>query len=324
VIVGGLGPRGVVSTASYEARAYGVHSAMPMAAARKRCPDGVYLRPRFIRYKEISDRVRAILDSRSPTVESISLDEAFFDLSNLDAESAGAAARADEIKRMVQADTNLTCSVGVAPNRFLAKLASELDKPDGFFVIEPEDVIDLLDPLPVGTIWGVGKVTERRLTGLGLLRFRDVRLAPLDLLVREFGSMGRRLQALARGEDDTPLGGEASSRSISREVTYSFDLTDPAEIEKEVRGLARIVAECLEGESLLCRTIRIKIRYPDFRTITRQARLSVGTDAAALIEQIAVHLLHDRVFLSESGVRLIGVGVGTLAEASARQLPLFE
>lgn len=324
VIVGGLGPRGVVSTASYEARTRGVHSAMPMALARKRCPDGVYLRPRFARYKEISDRVRAILRARSPIVETISLDEAFFDLSGRAGASDAAAGVAREIKEQVRAETMLACSVGVAPNRFLAKLASELGKPDGFLVIEPEGVRELLDPLPVGRIWGVGKVTERRLTGLGLLRVCDVRLAPLELLVREFGAMGRRLHELARGDDDQPLGGEAEARSISREVTYAYDLTDPIEIESEVRQLARTVARRLQVESLLCRTVRIKIRYPDFRTITRQVRLGVGADTSGMIERLAVHLLHDRVTLDEAGVRLIGVSVGRLSETTARQLPLFE
>jgi len=324
VIVGGLGPRGVVSTASYEARVYGVHSAMPTAVARRLCPDGVFLRPRFARYKEISDQVRAILREVSPVVETISLDEAFFDLSEHGTSFDDAAAVARRLKERVRVETDLTCSVGVAPNRFLAKLASELDKPDGFLVIVPERVRELLDPLPVGRIWGVGKVAERRLTGLGLLRVRDVRLAPLDLLEREFGATGRRLQRLAGGEDETPLDGEAEARSISREVTYSYDLTDREEIEAEVRRLARDVVRRLQEESLLCRTVRIKIRYPDFRTITRQARLHVGTDAVGLIERVAVGLLHDRVALDESGVRLIGVGVGRLTEATARQLALFD
>jgi len=324
VIVGGLGPRGVVSTASYEARVFGIHSAIPMAVARRRCPSGVYLRPRFTRYKEISDQVRSILREASPMVEAISLDEAFFDLSGCCGGFGEAEAIARDVKGRVQSETGLTCSVGVAPNRFLAKLGSELDKPDGFLVIEPKGIQELLDPLPVGRIWGVGDVTERRLVGLGLLRIRDVRLAPLELLDREFGTTGRRLQALARGEDDTPLGEVAESRSISREVTYPYDLTEPQEIESEVRALARVVAERLRAESLLCRTVRIKIRYPDFRTITRQLRLGVGADASGLIERLVVHLLHDRVSLDEAGIRLIGVGVGDVSEATARQLPLFE
>jgi len=324
VIVGGLGPRGVVSTASYEARRFGVRSAMPIALARKRCPDGIYLRPRFKRYKEVSSAVRAILAEYSPVIEAISLDEAFFDLSNHGETFASARAVAEEIKRRVLAETGLTCSVGIAPNRFLAKLASELDKPDGLRVIEPERIEEVLDPLPVGAIWGVGKVTERRLKGLGILTVRDLRLTPLSLLIREFGRMGGRLHELACGIDETPLCREIGSRSISRELTYPFDLVDPGSVEEEVRRLARQVARALRESSLLCRTVRIKVRYPDFRTVTRQARLGVGIDSERLIETVAVYLLRERVRLDERGVRLIGVGAANLAETKARQLPLFE
>jgi DNA polymerase-4 len=323
VIVGGLGPRGVVSTASYEARAFGIHSAMPMAVARRRCPSGIYLSPRFARYKEISDVVRRILRHYSPVVETVSLDEAFFDLSRHGQEPEKAAAVARGIKRRVEGETRLTCSVGLAPNRFLAKLASELSKPDGFLAIEPDEVQELLDPLPIDRLWGVGRVTERRLSGLGLLRIGDLRRAPLELLVREFGSNGRRLQRLACGIDETPLQGETESKSISREVTFPFDVVETAEIEKEARRLARAVVSQLQRESLVCRTVRIKVRYPDFRTITRQTRLGSGTDSARLIEALAVHLLRDRTRLDERGIRLIGVGVGSLSETRERQLSLF-
>jgi DNA polymerase-4 len=321
VIVGGLGPRGVVSTASYEARRYGVHSAIPMAVARKRCPDGVFLSGRFDRYHEISTRVREILFRASPVLETMSLDEAFFDLSGHGREAAAVAA---SLKREVQTDTGLTCSVGVAPNRFLAKMGSELSKPDGFLVIGPEQVRELLDPLPIGKMWGVGEVTERRLRGLGLLRIADVRLAPVDLLVREFGSMGARLHELACGEDETPITGESESVSMSREVTYGVDLIHFEEIEAEVRRLARIVAAELREASMLCRTVRIKIRYPDFRTITRQIRVTVATDSEGLIEALAAHLLRERAALDERGVRLIGVGVSALGPATCRQLSLFD
>jgi len=324
VIVGGLGPRGVVSTASYEARRYGVHSAMPIALARKRCPNGIYLRPRFERYKEISSSVRAILAKYSPVIETISLDEAFFDLSSHGETFASARAVAEEIKRSVRAATGLTCSVGIAPNRFLSKLASELHKPDGLTVIEPERIHEVLDPLPVGAIWGVGKVTERRLKGLGLFTVRDLRLAPVSLLIREFGRMGSRLHELARGIDETPLGREATARSISRELTYPFDLVDPETIETEVRRLARAVARRLRRSSLLCRTVRVKVRYPDFRTVTRQVRLGVGIDSENLIETVAVYLLRERIELDERGVRLIGVGAAHLSETTTRQLPLFQ
>jgi len=320
VIVGGLGPRGVVATASYEARIYGIHSAMPMALAHQRCPDGVFLRGRFERYAEVSERVRAIILRAATVIETVSLDEAFFDLSH-HGDAVELAAR--EVKRSVEAETGLTCSVGLAPNRFLAKLASELNKPNGFRVIEPAAVRAVLDPLPVGRIWGVGDVTEKRLRSLGLLRVADLRQADVELLVREFGMYGQRLFELAHGRDDTAIAGEAESRSISRETTYDVDLVSADEIEREIERMARLVAASLEEESLLCRTVRIKIRYPDFRTVTRQVRLGVPVDSAGVIEAVAVHLLRHRVALDDRGVRLIGVGVGNLVGTSARQLPLF-
>jgi DNA polymerase-4 len=323
VIVGGLGPRGVVSTASYEARPYGVRSALPMAVARRLCPDGIYVSPRFVRYREISDHVRTILRRFSPTIETLSLDEAFFDLSERGPSFEAVHQAARTIKRDVQAETKLTCSVGLAPNRFLAKLGSEMNKPDGFMVIDPDQVHEILDPLPVGQIWGVGKVTARRLASLGVLRVKDLRFAPTDLLVRELGSTGRRLQQLAEGIDDTPLSGEVDSKSISRETTYSFDVTDLNEMEAEARRLAGHVARSLQAENLTCRVVRIKVRYPDFKTITRQSQLSVGTDSHQVIESLVLELLRKRVPLDEGGIRLLGVGLGGIVESLARQLPLF-
>lgn len=320
VIVGGLGPRGVVATASYEARPFGVHSAMPMAVARRRCPDGIFLPGRFERYHEVSERVRSVILRSASVIEPVSLDEAYFDLSH-HGDAVELAAR--EVKRGVEAETGLTCSVGLAPNRFLAKLASELNKPNGFRVIEPEAIQRTLDPLPVGRISGVGEVTERRLRGLGILRVVDLRQADVDLLVREFGSYGEWLRELAHGRDETPLVGEVESRSISRETTYGVDLVSPDEIRREVERMALIVAANLAEEALLCRTVRVKVRYPDFRTVTRQLRLGVAVDAPGVIEAVAVHLLRHRIELDDRGVRLIGVGVGNLVGTTARQLPLF-
>ena len=322
VIVGGLGPRGVVATASYEARTYGIHSALPMAIARRNCPDGIFVPARFIRYKEVSDHVRSILRGFSPVIETISLDEAFLDLSEHGPDFVAVREIARRIKHQVQAETELTCSVGLAPNRFLAKLGSELDKPNGFCAIDPEHIQEILDPLPVGQLWGVGQVTENRLASLGFLRVRDLRLAPVALLEREFGAQGRRLQELAQGMDDTPLLGGADSRSISREATFSFDVVDPLEIEKAVRKLANQVSRQLRREHLLCRVVRIKVRYPDFKTITRQRQMSVGTDDPGVIESMALGLLRDRVALDEQGIRLLGVGLANLGERTSRQLPL--
>lgn len=323
VIVGGLGPRGVVATASYEARTYGVGSALPMAKARRLCPIGIYTSPRFQRYREISEHVHSILRRFSPVIETISLDEAFFDLSDVGPDFVAIQQTAKNIKQHVQAETKLTCSVGLAPNRFLAKLGSELDKPNGFMVIDPDQIHEILDPLPVGQLWGVGQVTAKRLAGLGLLRVRDLRLAPIELLIRELGTSGKRLQQLAMGIDDSPLSGGVDSRSISRETTYSFDMTSLGDMEEEVRRLAMRVTSSLLAERLVCRIVRIKVRYPDFQTITRQVQLAVGTDSHQEIEAQALDLLRHRVMIDERGIRLLGVGLGGISESAARQLPLF-
>jgi len=319
VIVGGLGPRGVVSTASYEARKYGVGSAMPMARARKLCPQGIFLSPRFQRYREISQRVRNIICEYSPVVEAVSIDEAFFDLTA----SANALEILSRIKNRIKVETGLTCSAGLAPNRFLAKIASELEKPDGLVVIGREDVQRILDPLPVRMIWGVGKVTERRLRALGISLISDLRHTLLSQLTSEFSSMGSVLYRLARGEDNTPLNRESKSSSVSREVTFPQDIYSKEQMENIVRDLARNVASQLREEGLVGKTVRIKVRFPDFETITRQASLSVGTDSTRIVEGMAIDLLRRRVHLAERGVRLIGVGVGRLNRISTRQLSLF-
>jgi len=324
VIVGGLGPRGVVSTASYEARRFGVGSAMPMAKARVLCPGGIYLEPRFERYREVSEIVHDLLRTYTPLVEALSLDEAFFDLS----ERAGTFGEGErllaEVKGRVREATGLSCSAGLAPNRFLAKLASEVKKPDGLFVLRSEAVQAFLDPLPVGRIWGVGPATERRLLGLGLLTVADLRCAPLDLLVREFGAAGRSLGRLARGEDPTPVVPTREARSISREETLPEDLYDPAVVEARLRALAREVACALREEGLLGKTVRVKVRFPDFQTITRQKSLGAPTDSPQLIEAFALELLRRRVSLGGRGVRLIGVGVDRLFPVAGRQLSLFD
>jgi len=323
VIVGGLGPRGVVSTASYEARKYGVGSAMPMARARKLCSQGIFLAPRFRRYQEIAHQVRDILHQYTEAVEVVSIDEAFFDLTGSESIHGGPEEILTTIKDRVKQVTGLTCSVGLAPNRFLAKLASELQKPNGLVIIDPDSVQQIIDPLSVRMIWGVGEVTECRLRGLGILLISDLRRAPLNLLTHEFGAMGRVLHRLARGEDETPLTLERQASSVSRETTLPQDIYSTVRIEELLRNLARAVASQLREEGLVGKTVRIKVRFPDFETITRQASLSVGTDSMRIVEGMALDLLRRRVDLAGRGVRLIGVGVGRLNMASTRQLALF-
>jgi DNA polymerase IV len=323
VIVGGLGPRGVVSTASYEARSLGVCSAMAMAAARRLCPGGIYVSPRFSRYRELSEGVQIVLRQFASLIEPISLDEAFFDLTDRCVGFCMAKRTAHQIKQTIQTATGLTCSVGLGPNRFLAKLASELRKPDGLLSIDPEQITEILDPLPVSQIWGVGEVTARRLESMGLLRIRDVRLTPVERLWQEFGESGRRLHQLSLGIDDTPVGSDAVHRTISRETTYGRDLEDTQEMEEEILRLSEQVAANLRDERLTSRVVRLKVRYPDFRTITRQIQIPVGTDSSRMISTLALQLLRQRIPFKDSGIRLLGVGVGGVCPSCDRQLPLF-
>jgi len=324
VIVGGLGGRGVVATASYEARAFGIHSAMSTQHARRLCPQGIFLRPEFDKYRRVSNQVMAILRSVSTSIEPISLDEAFFDLTASAATLDDAARIAVLVKQRVWQETRLSCSVGVAPNRFLAKLGSELDKPDGLRVIHPGEVDGLLAPLGVGQLWGVGTVTERRLFSMGVMTVADLRSVPEALLNREFGQMGRVLYRLARGQDSTPIRSQRDSRSISREITYSLDVRDPVEMAGSLREMANEVGAQLVAQHLAARTARIKVRFPDFRTETRQLRLTVPTSSPHLIGEVAVHLLHTRTQAERYGVRLLGVGVSRLSATSIRQLSLFD
>ncbi len=323
VIVGGLGPRGVVSTASYEARSFGIYSAMAMAAARRLCPGGIYVSPRFSRYRELSEDVQIVLRQFALHIEPISLDEAFFDLTDPCVGLSMVERTAHHIKQRIQAVTGLTCSVGLGPNRFLAKLASELRKPDGFLSIDPEQITEVLDPLPVSRIWGVGVVTARRLESMGLLRIRDVRLTPVERLCQEFGESGRRLHQLSRGIDETPMGGHEVHRTISRETTYELDLEDSQVMEEEILRLSEQVAANLRDERLTGRVVRLKVRYSDFRTITRQIRIPVGTDSSGMISTLALQLLQQRVPLTDLGIRLLGVGVGGVCPSCDQQLSLF-
>ena len=323
VIVGGLGPRGVVATASYEARTYGVHSAMPMAKARRLCPKGVFLAPRFSRYEEISGRIQAILREYTPLVEPISLDEAFLDLTGTERLHGPPERVAREIHARIPNEVGLTCSVGLGPNKLLAKLASDSAKPGGLRIVNPEDVLGFLSPLPVDRLWGIGPKTARRLAGLGIRTVGDLRGVDVALLSSWFGpKTGVHLWRLARGMDDSPVVPVREAKSLSQEITYPEDLYDQEVIQNEVRRLAALVAERLRGERLLARVVRLKVRWEDFVTNTRQLRLPEPTDNVVLLTEAAVGLL-SRLGGGERGVRLLGVGVAGLTPASFRPLHLF-
>lgn len=331
VIVGGLGPRGVVASASYEARRHDVHSALPMAIARRRCPDAVFLRPRFPRYREISRRIFEIYRSWTPLVEPLSMDEAYLDVSERPEPGADIARR---LRETIHEETGLTVSAGVAHNKFLAKLASDMDKPDGLTVIESSEAAAILAPLPVDKLWGVGPSTAESLRRAGLERIGQVAETSEAELVRLLGKNGRRLSRLSRGVDDRDVSPPGDPKSISAETTFDRDLPDWHSAGPHVRRFAERVAEGLQRRHLWARTVTLKVRYGDFTTITRSETPGRPLQSAEEILDVARDLAR-RVPLGEGrAMRLVGLGVSNIGEleelrreagiGDARQLGLFD
>ncbi len=307
--------RGVVAAASYEARAFGVRSAMPMARALRQCPDLVVVRPDFPRYREASQRVMAILRSATPLVEPLSLDEAYLDVTdNLWGEPL-ATSVARGLKQRIREELALTASAGVAPNKFLAKIASGWRKPDGLTVIAPARVEAFLQQLPVEALWGVGPVTARKLHAIGIGRLVDVRAADPAVLAGAVGSLSGRLQELARGEDQRPVRPDRPWKSISAETTFATDLADPATQAEEIARLAARVAASLAKLRLRARTVTIKVRYGDFTTVTRSHSELLATADASDITGRALALLA-RTEATTRPVRLLGVGSHGLVAGS--------
>ncbi|MCI3155445.1 DNA polymerase IV [Streptomyces sp. GB4-14] len=321
VIVGGLGPRGVVATASYEARVLGVHSAMPMSQARRLAPNAAYLVPRFALYRSISDQVMTLLRALSPLVEPLSLDEAFVDLEaggtawdERSARLAGAKLRAD-----IRAVTGLTGSVGLAASKMLAKIASEQAKPDGLVVIEPGTERAMLEPMPVRTLPGVGPATGDHLRRAGIHTVGEIAEAGEDELVRLLGKAhGHALYAMALARDDRPVVAERETKSVSVEDTYDVDIHDRVRVGLEVQRLADRCVRRLRGAGLSGRTIVLKVRRYDFSTLTRSETLRGPTDDPAVVREAAARLL-DSVDTT-GGVRLLGVGVSGLADYTQEDL----
>jgi len=323
VLTGGAGKRGVVSTASYEARPYGCRSAQPMAVALRLCPHAVVVSPDGAAIREASDTVMRILHDFSPVVQPLSVDEAFVDVTGSVPLFGDPVSIARRIRERIREETRgLTGSVGVAPNKFLAKLASDMDKPDGLTVIEPGRVQEILDPLPIERMWGVGPAGVARFHRLGVRTFADLRALPLQALVARFGTeFGEHCWRLARGIDDRPVRPDREAKSISQEQTFGEDLTDPEEVLGVIAGQAEQVARRLRKAGRFARTVQIKVRYGDFETITRAHTLPAPTDATAEIKSAARDLF--RAWAKNfRPVRLIGVGVHQLGEPLA-QLGLF-
>ena len=322
VIVGGLGKRGVVATASYEARRYGIKSAMPILKARKLCPDGIYLPPRFERYREISKKIQQILLSYTPKIEPISLDEAFLDLTETVDSFDLAVAKAAKIQIEIKEKLGLTCSVGVAPNKFLAKLASDMRKPNGFTVIRKEEIEDVLRDLPISRMWGVGRVTEKKLNDMGVKTIGELKKIPKSRLKDAFGKQGENLYRLARGIDESPVEPYHPVKSISQEMTFDEDIKDSEKIKLYIARLSEEVGEALRKKGLRARTVKIKVRFSDFTTITRQLSFDIPTSSTGMIRSLARKLFEEKV-AGNKKVRLIGVGVSNLTGKKEGQLYLF-
>jgi DNA polymerase-4 len=308
VVVGGdPARRGVVAAASYEARAFGVHSAMPMVRAVRLCPALVIVRPDFAKYRAVSSQVFAVFREVTPLVEPLSLDEAYLDVTENAWGEPLATNVARQIKERIRHETQLTASAGVAPNKFLAKVASGWKKPDGLTVIPPERVEWFLQQLPIDALWGVGPVTARKLRAIDVARVVDVRTVPLERLREVVGSQAMWLRQLAVGLDDRPVEPSRPAKSSGSETTFAEDLTRIEDIRARALAMAEDAAQWLEQEQLLARTVTVKLRYSDFTTITRSITLKPTRNRSRIVE--AAHRLLERTDAGRRPVRLLGVSV---------------
>jgi len=323
VIVGGDSIRGVVSAASYEARKFGIHSAMPMARARQLCPDGIFTPVRMARYQEISDSIFAIYQQFTPLMEPLSLDEAFLDVTGSLTLFGTGAEIAARIKGLVRQQTGLTVSAGVAGNKLVAKIGSDLRKPDGLTIIPAGREREFLAPLPIARLWGVGKVAAAQLALLGVRTIGDLARLELSLLERKFGKQGLWLRQSALGLDDRPVEPERPTKSVGHEDTFATDLTDPALIHQELLALAGKVGKRLRRLGLAGRTVTLKVKYHDFTLITRAVTLKNPTaDHREIFLQ--VRQLLQKTEVGKRAVRLLGVSLANLEPISRNgQLELF-
>jgi DNA polymerase-4 len=323
VIVGGRpSVRGVVASASYEARAFGVHSAMPTAQALRLCPQAIVLPGHRARYVEMSRRVMAILADYTPLLEPISIDEAFLDVTGTEDHYGPPGRLASELQGRIDRELGLSASLGVATNKLIAKIASDFHKPHGITVVSAGREADFLAPLPIRKLWGVGEVTGKELARMGIRTVGDLARTPAEVLRSRFGSQGDALGRAARGMDDSPVMPEHEAKSLSREETFARDIGDVGSLQRELRRLSDSVAARLRRHNLAARTIELKLRYGDFSTISRQATLADATDAGPVVYAQALALF-ESAWQRGRPVRLLGVGAANLAQP-ARQLRLFE
>jgi DNA polymerase IV len=324
IVAGSVDKRGVVAAANYAARKFGVHSAMPSGTARRLCPHGVYLPPRIGYYAEVSREIRAIFERFTPLVEPLSLDEAFLDVTGSEHLFGTAADIGRQIKLAVREEVRLVVSVGVAPNKFLAKIASDLRKPDALVVVPPDKVEEFLDPLPVERLWGVGKQSSKVFQGLGIRTIAQLRRCPLEVLDSHFGKGGEQLWDLAHGRDARPVIPEREAKSISNETTFERDIADLEVLRAWLVDLVEQVGWRMRRHGLRGRTLQLKVRFADFSTITRSHSLPEPTDVTDELRQTADDLLCGRLPPRHLPVQLLGVGVGGLDGSGQVQGMLFD
>jgi DNA polymerase IV len=324
VLVGGTGNRGVVCAASYEARPFGVHSAMPMATARRLCPQAAVLPLRMQHYVQVARQIREIFFAFTPLVEPLSLDEAFLDVAGCEGLFGPAPEIATRIKATIRKETDLVPSVGVAPNKFLAKLASDHGKPDGFVVLPPDEILAFLTPLPVGRIWGVGAKGQKRLHALGIETIGHLAALPERVLVDHFGEGGRHMWQLAHGQDGRTVVPDRDARSISTETTFDQDIGDRDILRTWLLQLVDHLATRLRHHGIFARTLELKLRSSDFRTCSRSKALAAATNHTETLWQAARELLRRSLSDDLLPLRLLGVGAARLTRTPVVQRDLFD
>lgn len=310
VAVGGSAEgRGVISAANYVARRFGVHSALPTVTAKRLCPELILLPGRMDLYAEVSQQIRAIFERYTPLIEPLSLDEAFLDVTASEKLFGSAATIGRAIKHAVKSELGLVVSVGIAPNKFIAKIASDIEKPDGFVAVEETQIQAFLDPLPIRRIWGVGKVTEKHLHSLGIYSVRDLRLKPQAFLLQHFGEHGLHLWELANGIDPRPVVTDYDAKSISHEVTFAQDVKDKELLLAKLLQLTEQVSTRLRRHDYQGRTVHLKIRYSDFTTLTRSHTLEHPSNLTRELWLAVKNLFQTRLPNTLPPVRLLGMGV---------------
>ena len=324
VIVGGSKERGVVSSASYEARKFGVHSAQPIAKAKRLCPDGIFLPVRMSRYQEISTQIFELYRSFTPLVEPLSIDEAFLDVTGSIRLFGQSENIAKKIKQIILLETGLTVSAGVAPSKFVAKIASDFDKPDGLTVVTPNGVKNFLDPLPIKKMWGIGKVTQLALSRLNIHTFRDLRKTPVMGFEKKFGKHGIKMQLLAMGIDERDVIPEQDVKSIGNEQTFPQDIITVDAAQKELLALADKVARRVRHKGLRGKTVTLKVKYFDFVQITRSTTLPKFINDGFEIYSTACRLL-EKTEATKKPIRLLGISLSQLSFLGiGTQLSLFD